>query len=260
MKRYLLVVALVGVAGLVLTLGESPAADQGGGWGTVKGQVVYGGDLPEAKPLDVNKDQNHCLSQGPILSEDWVVNKNNKGVRWVFVSLAPANRGGKLPIHPNLQQIQNKTVSLDQPCCKFVPHCLGMREGQELEAKNSAPIAHNVNWAGHPLATAGGNQLVPAKQSVVIKDLKAYHIPVKLACNIHPWMSGYVRIYDHPYFAVTDEDGKFELKNVPAGNFRLQIWQEKIGFGPGARDGNPVTIKAGADTDVGKIAIQEGKP
>src|SRR4051794_19396444 len=135
MKRYLSVAALVGVAGLVLALGGPAATAQNGdGWGTVKGQVVYGGDPAEAKPLNVNKDQNVCLQNGPILSEDWVVNKNNKGVRWVFVSLAPASRGEKLPIHPNLQKLQNKTVSIDQPCCQFIPHCLGMREGQDLEA------------------------------------------------------------------------------------------------------------------------------
>ena len=260
MKRYLSIAALVGVAGLVLALADPAAlAGDNTGWGTLKGQVVYGGDVPEARPLDVNKDQNHCLSQGPILSEEWVVNKNNKGVRWVFVALAPTNRGGKLPIHPNLQKIQNKTVSIDQPCCKFVPHCLGMREGQELEAKNSAPIAHNVHWTGHPLATAGGNQLVPAKQSITIKDLKAHHIPIKINCDIHPWMSGYVQVFSHPYFAVTDEDGKFELKNAPAGAYRLVIWQEKIGWGPAGRNGIPITIKAGGDTDVGEIRIQEGK-
>jgi hypothetical protein len=260
MKRAVLLAAVAGIAGLVL-LQPDPAARAAdpAGWGTLKGQVVYGGDPPEPQKLDVNKDQNHCLSKGPILSEEWVVNKNNKGVRWVFVALAPAKRGDKLPVHPDLVAIKDKTVAIDQPCCHFIPHCVALREGQDLEAKNSSPIAHNVNWAGHPLAGPSGNQLVPAKQSILIQGLKAYHIPVKVACNIHPWMSGYVRVYDHPYFAVTDEDGKFELKKVPVGEFRLQTWQEKIGYGPGGRDGNPVTIKAGADTDVGKITIQEGK-
>jgi hypothetical protein len=245
--------------GFLVTLSRAAAEE----WGTVKGQVVFGGGtIPDPRPIDVsnNQDKAHCLSQGPLHSDEWTINKNNKGVRWTFVWLAPANAGKALPVHPSLMEISSKEAEIDQPCCRFVPHALGMRQGQELVAKNSAPVAHNINWMG--IKNPGGNVLVPASKSYPIKDLVADRIPLKLSCNIHPWMLAWVRIFDHPYFAVTDADGKFEIKLAPAGNFRLVTWHEAIGYGPGARQGVPVTIKGGTDTDAGKIELKpaDNKP
>src|SRR5205807_9114715 len=128
-------------------------------------------------------------------------------------------------------------------CCMFIPHALGIRQGQEIVAKNSSTIAHNVNWSGHPLKNPGGNRIVPANQEIVIGGLRADKYPVKLACNIHGWMNAWVRVFDNPYFAVTDGDGQFEIKQAPAGTFRLVAWQESIGYVTN-RIGIPVTIKA----------------
>ena len=61
-------------------------------------------------------------------------------------------------------------------------------------------------------------------------DLVADRLPIKIECNIHPWMNGWVRVFDHPYFAVTDADGNFELKNAPAGNYRLMVWHGQGGW------------------------------
>jgi hypothetical protein len=161
--------------------------------------------------------------------------------------LAPASAGQPLPIHPSLKEIKNKEVEIDQPCCQFIPHALGLRQGQDLLAKNSAPVAHNINWAG--FKNPGGNVLVPAGKSYTISNLVPDRTSVKLSCNIHPWMVAWVRIFDHPYFAVTDEKGKFEIKLAPAGDYRLVSWQEAIGYGPGRNQGIPITIKGGADTE-----------
>jgi hypothetical protein len=227
-------------------------------WGTVKGQVVWGDDtVPERKPINVDKNQDHCLAKGPLLSEEWVVNPKNKGIRWTFVWLAPATKGGKLPIHPDLAHGKTKPVIIDQPCCMFEPHAVGIQEGQELIVKNSAPIPHNVNWQGG-LKNRGNNVIVPSGGEIKIDDLKAEKYPVKLACNIHGWMSGWVRIFDHPYFAVTDADGKFEMPKAPVGDYRLVVWHESLGWlgGAAGKDGQPITITAGAPTDVGALKVK----
>jgi hypothetical protein len=236
-------------------------ADQGdSAWGTIKGQIVWdGGAIPEPKVLNVNKDQEHCLGKGPILSEDWVINKNNKGVRWTFVWLAPEPGGSaKLPVHPTLKDIPNKEVEIDQPRCAFVPHCLGMREGQVLVAKNSAPIQHNIRWVGNPSKNPGDNQIIPAGGSLKISNLKADRLPLVVECNIHPWMKARVAVFDHPYFAVTDENGNFEIKQAPAGNYRLKVYHDAIGWRNGAegKDGEKITIKSGGVNDVGKLGIK----
>jgi hypothetical protein len=239
-----------------------PAADdKADDWGTVKGQLVFEGDkLPEPEELKVQKDENHCLAKGKLYSENWVINKDNKGVRNALIWLVPDPESGKkqLPIHKNLQDIKDKEVTIDQPCCMFVPHVIGLRQGQDLVAKNSAPIVHNIRWNGNALRNPGGSVIIPANNQHAIKDLKEQKLPVTLACDVHPWMKGYVGVFNHPYFAVTDASGNFEIKLAPAGKCRLMVWQEAVGYRNGQKgaDGEPITIKGGTTTDLGKLGIK----
>jgi hypothetical protein len=258
-RRRIIGLAFLVAGSLALAAAQSVAADDSeSGWGTVKGRIVWGGDtVPERKPITVTKDQEHCLSKGPLLSEDWIVNKDNKGIRWVYVWLAPETKGALLPIHPSLKEIKDKQVVLDQPCCQFEPHALALREGQELVAKNSAPIAHNINWTGG-IKNPGNNVIVAPGNQLTISGLHADRFPIALACNIHPWMKGWVRVFDHPYFAVTDADGRFELKLAPAGSLRLFIWQESVGYRGGAKGskGMPITVEAGKTLDLGNLDLE----
>ena len=103
--------------------------------------------------LVVNKDPQACLKNGPIFSEEWVINPKNKGVKWVVVWLAKdddgkADFGAKLPIHPALKALKSKSVTMDQPCCKFIPHVVVLRKGQDFIGKNSSTIQHNMNIQG----------------------------------------------------------------------------------------------------------------
>jgi hypothetical protein len=232
-------------------------------WGTVKGQLVYGGpNVPEQKPLKVNKDEAHCLAKGPILDHEWIVNKQNKGVKNVFVWVAvdPAAAVKTLPIHPSLQAVPKEPNVIDQPQCMFEPYASVMREGQKLIVKNGAPVAHNANYSGSRLKNPGSNPIVPAGQQLTI-DLKADRFPVRLSCNIHGWMKGFVGVYDHPYFALTDANGNFEIKLAPAGNLRIFFWHEGAGWrlAQAGAQGEPITIKAKETTDLGKLPIQEAK-
>jgi hypothetical protein len=229
------------------------------GWGTVKGQVVFAGTTPAAKEIKVTKDEKHCLSKGPLPDESWVINKKNNGVRWVFVWLAPEPNGAALPIHPDLKAVPKEPAVMDQPCCAFIPHCMGMREGQELIIKNSAPVPHNINCTGNPKKNPGFNVLLPPTEGKYsAKDLKADRYPLNFACNIHPWMNARVAVFDHPYFAVTDENGNFEIKNAPVGKYRLKVWHESVGWKGGAagRDGDKIEIKKDG-TDLGKIDLKD---
>ena len=251
-------VFLLAGIGLFVAVRPTVAADKDAAWGTIKGRVVLadGVPIPTPEKIDVTKDQQHCLAHGPLYKEDWVVNKENRGVRWAFVWLQAEPGSQPLAMNPALKEIKDKQVTLDQPNCQFEPHALGIREGQEILAKNSAPVPHNVHWTGFPTKNPGDNTIVPPGQAVVIKGLKADRFPVKITCDIHPWMSAWVRIFTNPYFAVTDANGAFEIKDAPAGSFRLIVWQESTGWGPGGAQGTPVTIQGGKVTDQGKIALK----
>src|SRR5262245_46354733 len=202
--------------GLLLAAGAAlcPAADEpAGGWGTVTGQVVWaGGDVPERIPLKVDKDPAECLRKGPLLDQKYVVDPRSRGVRWVMVWLQdPANPKKALPSHPSLRETKDKAVVMDQPCCQFEPHVLGMREGQVLVGKNSGGAAHTMNIAGG-LKNPNQNFILPPGGEREISGWAAAPAPVLVSCNIHGWMRAYIRVFNHPYFAVTDEQGRFAIK------------------------------------------------
>jgi hypothetical protein len=253
--RALLSTALA--AGLAVVFAGAGRADD---WGTVKGQVTWGGKgLPKPEKIDVDKDKEHCASKGDIFKEEFVVGKNG-GVKNVFVWLQDANNAkAKLPIHPDLKAIKDTKVVMDQPCCKFEPHAVALREGQILVGKNSSPIVHNMKWAGESGVNDGDNKLIPSKGQIEI-ELTASLKPVVVECNIHPWMKAWVRVFNHPYFALTDEDGKFEIKNAPAGEYNIVMWQEGVGWvNAGGKAGQKITIPAGGTVEVNEKLKPEDK-
>ncbi len=146
---------------------------------------------------------------------------------------------------------------IDQPHCAFKPHVLCMREGQVLEAKNSAPMPHNYKIDSPP-ANPSLNQLLPPGKTLDVEPWKAANAPTKVSCTIHGWMNGYVRVFNHPYYAVTDADGNFVIKGAPAGKYHIVMWQEETGYflGDKTLKGVPVEIKAGAMTDLGKFELK----
>jgi len=256
MKR----VTIVALALVVPLIAASSVMAQG--WGTIKGRVVWGPkDIPVQMPIEKvkeNGDKAHCLKDGPVLDENWIVDKKSRGLRWTLVWLINEDFKDKkaLPIHPNLLKIPEAKVVVDQPVCAFIPHALAMREGQILVAKNSSPVAHNIKWTG---AKNMGNVTVPAGQEFTIKNLAAERLPMQIECNFHPWMKGYVGVFSHPYFALTDADGNFEIKDAPAGKYRVVVWNTAYNGGAEGRKGIEVTVPAGKTADLGTIQFMPPK-
>ena len=224
------------VAGAVALSGVAPAQE----WVSVKGQVVLPKDkIPAATAGDevVTADKEHCEAKGKLPKNVLIVNPKNDGVKNVVVWLRPDtnDRKDKLKdeqINPALAKAPAKNHLVDQPCCQFVPRVLAVRVGDTLEVKNSAPVNHNIKYDG---ANAFNVNLPPGMSHKMAQSFEATPLPVIFGCSIHPWMAGRIRIYDHPYFAVTDADGNFEIKDAPAGKFRVVYWHE-LGFHKG-KDG-----------------------
>jgi plastocyanin len=248
-----------GVAALavVAILAAVPAV-RADGWGTVKGQVLWSGDIPAAEQLKVDKDQPACLAHGPLLAQNYVIDPKSKGVRWVIVWLAdPKNPTKALPIAPSLKEVKPKKVELDQPTCQFEPHALALRVGQTLEVKNTAKVPHNIKVDSGP-TNVNMNQIVAPGGKLPISGFKpTTSAAISVSCTIHGWMKGYIRVFSHPYFAVTDAEGNFEIKDAPAGTWNLIAWQDAGWVLPGGKNGMPVTITADGTTDVGKIEMKK---
>ena len=220
----------------------------GAQWATIKGRVVFPGDkpIPKRNPLNITQDKNHCLSKGPILDESVIVNPKNRGIKNVVVFLRPddpeVKEFPKNKIHPNDAKRKPVDVVIDQPCCMFVNRVTVARVGDTLVVKNPAPVPHNFFWSS---AENGEHNInIPAKnQWKMPQALVAERTPIQYKCTIHGWMTGYVRIFDHPYYAVTDENGNFEIKNAPVGKFRIIYWHESgLRGGAKGRFGEPINI------------------
>jgi hypothetical protein len=263
-RCFLPAVGLLSLAAMLLiTSGRTEA--QGNAWGNIKGRVVWGGkELPPPAEIKVTVDQGHCLTANPtadkdkgtILDQKFIINKANKGLKNVFVYFL-AEPGAKIPIHPSLQKLAPDVV-VDQPDCMFFPRALAMREGQKFVVKNTAPVQHNIRWIGDPTAgNEGGNVTIKPGDTHEVKDLKAQRLPLSLECNIHGWMKGRLGVFNHPYFAITDDNGNFEIKDTPAGMHKLMIYHEEIGYRLGikGKNGEDITVKAGGTTDLGDLPM-----
>src|SRR5262249_4463353 len=143
------------------------------------------------------------------------------------------------------------------------PHIVAMRAGQEFIGKNSSELKHSMRVVARG---ANGNNstntvIEPKGTLKVGKVWKGTGEPNQIDCTLHPWMKGWLIVFAHPYFAITDKDGKFELKNVPAGKFRLIIWHERGGWlvsekGNKGKNGKLITIDPKEAIELGKIEMK----
>lgn len=200
------------------------------GWGSVEGQVVLDGNVPSVPPLvrkgdTTVKDAPVCAALD-MVNDGMLFNKETNGVANVFVFMrkAPAQ------IHPDLKSSKEKQVVFDQMNCRFFPHCLIVRNDQVVLCKSSDAVAHNVHT--NPFSNTPANFIVQPNDTkgIEVKMPQAERLPVKVVCDIHPWMLAWWVVVDHPYAAITDEKGNFKIENLPEGEHEFQVWHAKTGY------------------------------
>jgi hypothetical protein len=229
-------------------------------YGTIKGRLVWGGDnVPSAVALvekgKAPKDPEICAKDQSILSHEMEVDPTTKGVAYGFAFIVRPKAANPEAVKELIAK--KPKVELDQKNCDFLPHSVAIHQDQTLVLKSSDAAGHNVRLTG--FNNAGLNQVLAPNAQLDVK-LVAERVPIRVECNIHPWMHGHVLVFDHPFFAVTGTDGSFELKGVPAGEHNFIVWQEKVGYvTPGGNRGKSVTVTTGEVADVGDIKIDPAK-
>lgn len=124
-------------------------------------------------------------------------------------------------------EVPTSAVVLDQRGCRFVPRVLGVRTHQTLEVLNSDPTEHGVH--GQPGPNGQFNRLQPVQG---MRETRVFTVPevmLRIKCDLHPWMSAFVGVLDHPFFAVTGTDGRFSFTGVPDGHYIVEMWHERFG-------------------------------
>ncbi len=215
--------ALVTAVALFIGLPGSATA-QGGG--TVEVEVKYNG-APQIETIKVNKDVEACGKEAKI---EKVVVGSNKGLANAVASVAGAKG-----------QATAKKATVDQKGCAFHPHVVAMTPG-EIQFLNSDGILHNL----HTYSTANPaiNKAQPKFKKTMTEKFEKPEI-IKITCDVHSWMLGWVAVMPHPYFGVTDGNGVTKIENVPAGKHKIEVWHETLG-----KQDKEVDVKAGQTTKV----------
>lgn len=200
-----------------------PSADRG----DVKGTVTVTGKLPVMEDLKRNSDAFCAKKQ---MKDDSVVVGKKGELANVIVHI----NGLPATAPPS------DKATLSQEDCMYVPHVQGIVDGQRLEIRNGDPVLHNVHtYEG--ARTLFNVAQVPGTPNIE-KTFTQNGVMLKFKCDVHQWMTGYIWVQNNPWFAVSDKDGKFDIKDVPVGTWDIEAWHERFG------------------TKTGKITVTKGKP
>jgi hypothetical protein len=220
-------------------------------WGDLVGRFLWNGAPPPRRRLKVDRDLDFC-GKFDIRDESLLVGPEH-GLAGVYVFL----RSRAVPICPELAAAVPNHVTLDNRDCIFKPHCLMIwLDKQELRIINSDPIAQNVAFS--PPGDAPANIVMPVGGKATYQFSRRQNVPVHIACNYHPWESGFILPRDNPYTAISAADGTFRIAKLPVGTWQFQAWQEQVGgleLPPWPKGRFTATIKPGAN-DLGTIRIE----
>ena len=196
-----------------------------GNEGTVTGKVAFTGAAPAPQPIDMNADA-ACSSKNPNAVAETAVVKDGK-LKNVFIYVKDGSTSDGKKITSFSFPVPADAVTLDQNGCHYVPHVLGIQANQKFLVTNSDPTAHNVNVQGK--GNPPWNTSQPPNAPPIEQKFPRAEVIIPIKCNQHPWMKSYVAVMNHPFYAVSAEDGSFSIKGLPPGKYNLVALHEKFG-------------------------------
>ena len=201
---------------------------------TITGKVTFDGQAPVPAQIKMEADPN-CLAIHPqgVNDDNVIVNANGTlKDAFVYVKEGLAGKTFEAPKTP---------VVFDQKGCQYSPKVFGIQVNQPLEIVNDDSTLHNVHAL--PNNSQQFNLGMPIQGMKLKKTFTKPEVMVKIKCEVHPWMSAYAGVLDHPFFAVSGDDGSFSIKNLPPGQYVIESWHQKYGS-----QTQNVTVSSDSDT------------
>ena len=205
------------VMAAALACGDAPAPAAATA-GNVSGMVMLDGELPAAEEFMMNSDPVCAMTSTNTMSSTFVGANGHLGN--VFVYVKEGLEGLSFPAATGM-------ATIDQQGCRYTPHVFGIRVGQTLTITNSDMTLHNIHAS--PSANDEFNMGQPFQGMTFERTFDNPEIMVPFKCDVHGWMNAYVGVLDHPYFAVTAQDGMFDISTLPPGDYLLEAWHEALG-------------------------------
>lgn len=221
--------------------GKNTKSNGGSGPGDLAGVIKYTGSpgKPGLPSGYVDKDKYCTNNKAKIVDQSLIVGPGG-GLKNVVIYLdrKPRTYSSEVPKTP---------VPFDQKFCTFDPHVLSVRTGQTLELRNNDGTSHNTHITPSNNATYNNTLVAGKTDNYVYQNVE--RVPVKVKCDIHPWMSAYHVAVDHPFVGITDDKGAFKITGIPSGTYKFNIWHEKAGF---LDKGVTITITPGKATPLNR--------
>ena len=191
--------------------------------GDVNGKITFEGKAPKMKPLRMDADP-VCVANNEIdPRKEWLILGKDNGVKNMLVYVKESKSGS---LSKNYEAPKDAVV-IDQKGCVYIPHVLGVMVGQQLDILNSDGTLHNIHAL--PKVNKEFNKAMPRSKKLMSVTFDKSEDPFKIKCDVHPWMGAYLGVFDHPYFAVTDDSGSYTISGLPAGKYVIEAWHEKLG-------------------------------
>lgn len=195
--------------------------------GSISGIVHFDGNAPARIPIDVSADPG-CLQPSlpnlsalPNLTEQIVVNDHLLANVYVYIKSGAPNYIAAPGSRPAL---------LNQKGCRYTPHVLAIQQGGSVAFLNSDATVHNIHTMPNMSGNASTDITEPANSSAPrTQAFPASEVMIPVRCNNHPWMSAFINVAPNPWYAVTNNEGAFNISGLPAGTYTLAAVHEKLG-------------------------------
>lgn len=197
---------------------------------SITGKITFEGEAPKFKEIKMDADP-QCMSfhKDPVFPQALVLGEGNGMANVIIRVKNPPKVDAPVPTEPYV---------LDQKGCNYHPHVNVIRVGQKVKILNPDGTLHNVHSMGK--VNPEFNVAMPKFKTEIERVYEKPEPPFAIKCDVHPWMLAWVMVTDNPFTVVTNENGQFEIKDLPDGTYEVEAWHEKLG----AKSGT-VTIAGG---------------